>query len=66
MLPKEQIEAMLYATLNELQIREADKSLEGKLKVRLVTKLDVLSDILHDDIPEDYWEQIDKYLEADI
>ena len=58
MKSKEEILSMLYATLNELQ-----NGVKGEgLKHYLETKLQVLVDILGEEIPEEYWEQLDEFV----
>lgn len=58
MKSKEEILSMLYATLNELQNGVKDKVLKNYLE----TKLQVLVDILGEEIPEEYWEQLDEFV----
>jgi len=54
MKTKEQILSELFATLAELQSQTAKGSLEKFLRI----KLEILNDILGEEIPEEYWEQI--------
>lgn len=57
MKSKEEILKDLLATLNELQ-----NGVSGEiLKTYLETKLSILYDILGEDVPEEYWDQIEKY-----
>lgn len=57
MKSKEEILKDLLATLAELQ-----SGVSGEiLKTYLETKLSILYDILGEDVPEEYWEQIEKY-----
>lgn len=57
MKSKEEILKDLLATLTELQ-----NGVSGEiLKTYLETKLSILYDILGEDVPEEYWEQIEKY-----
>lgn len=58
MKSKEEILSMLYATLNELQNGVKDEGLKNYLE----TKLQVLVDILGEEIPEEYWEQLDEFV----
>ena len=57
MKTKEQILQDLFATLSELQSGLCN----GNLKA-LTTKLSVLYDVLEDDVPEEFWEQIEEWL----
>lgn len=58
MKSKEEILKDLLATLNELQ-----NGVSGEiLKIYLETKLSILYDILGEDVPEEYWDQIEKLL----
>ena len=57
MKSKEEILKDLLATLTELQ-----NGVHGEiLKSYLETKLSILYDILGEDVPEEYWDQIEKY-----
>jgi len=55
MKTKEEITQQLLATLAELQSKTAKGSLEKYLRI----KLEILNDILGDDAPEEFWEQIE-------
>lgn len=60
MKSKDEILKMLYVTLAELQgtsWTEGNKSLEEYLRI----KLTVLYDILGEEIPEAYWEQVEEW-----
>ena len=57
MKSKEEILKDLLATLAELQ-----NGVHGEiLKTYLETKLQILYDILGEDVPEEYWDQIERY-----
>lgn len=60
MKTKQELLKMLYITLAELQ----SGSLDGKpeLKVQQQTRLELLYDILGEDVPEEYWEQIEEQI----
>ena len=58
MKSKEHILRELYVTLWELQTGLAGEELAKVLK----TRLQVYSEILGDDVPEEYWEQIEKFI----
>ena len=58
MMSKEKIVENLFATLAELQSGTAAEELYNKLCI----KLETLSDILGDDVPEEYWEQIEELI----
>lgn len=55
MKPKEEIRAMLFARICELKHRVLKKELEKKLK----TEASLLYDILGEEVPEEYWEEIE-------
>lgn len=55
MKSEQEIKKHLFAILAELQ----SGTVKGDLKIRLQGKLDVLNDILGEDVPEEYWEQIE-------
>lgn len=62
MKTKEELLSMTYAKLAELQNMK-HKHIDAHtlmLAQRLQTELTLLYDILGDDIPEEYWEQIEK------
>lgn len=60
MKKKEEILRDLFATLAELQgTAWTDKNTE--LKHYLQIKLSVLYNIFSEDVPEEYWEQIEKW-----
>lgn len=48
----------LFATLAELQSGYPDTN--PGLKIQLIHELKLLYDILEDDVPEEYWEQIEE------
>lgn len=56
MKSKQEVLSMLYVTLMELQSRTAGKELTEELKI----KLELLYDILGEEVPEEYWEQIER------
>lgn len=56
MKTKQEILKNLFATLAELQYGNLEHNLETYLK----TKLEILYDILGEDVPEEYWDQIEK------
>ena len=58
MRTKEEILKNLFATLHELQNSEPSES----LKISLETKLQVLADVLGDDLPEEYYDQLEKFI----
>lgn len=57
MKSKEEIMKRLFATLAELQGTTTEQVHE-----KLCIELSVLNDILGDDIPEEYWEQIEEFI----
>lgn len=56
MKSKQELLKMLYTTLAELQ----NGALKGDMKARQQARLELLYDILGEEIPEEYWEQIEK------
>lgn len=58
MKTKEQILSELFVTLAELQSQTAKGNLEKYLRI----KLEILNDILGEEVPEEYWEQIENEL----
>ncbi len=62
MKTKEELLSMLYAILAELQGRKGDPTLTPMMFTRLTAKLELLNDILGDDVPEEYWEQIEELI----
>jgi hypothetical protein len=60
MKSKQELLSKLYAILAELQSRTASEELTKVLKIQL----ELLYDILGEDVPEEYWEQIEKELEG--
>ena len=63
MKSKEELLKMLFATLAELQSGTTESN--PGLHIFLLHKLKVLNDILGDDVPEEYWEQIEEQIEAE-
>ena len=59
MLSKESMLKNFYAILSELNSGTVD--LSSNLGIRLSAKLSVYADILGDDIPEEYWDAVEKY-----
>lgn len=59
---KKQMLSMLMATLNELQSRRGDSGMTPLQYTALSSKLRTLVDVLDDDIPDEYYEQIDDVL----
>lgn len=57
----EEIKSDLLATLWELQ---NDCPRTESTKTMLETKLRVLNEVLDEDVPEEYWEQISEVLEG--
>lgn len=57
-MSKEEIIRYLFAVLAELQTGITNKELYNALCI----KLSVLYHILGDDVPEEYWEQIEKFI----
>lgn len=60
MKSKEEILSMFYATLTELQSGTVEE--KSMLYKYLTEKLGILYDILGDDIPEEYWKQIENFI----
>ena len=58
MKTKQEILKDLFATLTELQNGVKENNLRNHLKV----KLEVLYDVLGEDVPEEYWEQIEELI----
>lgn len=56
MKTKQELLKMLYTTLAELQ----SGTLKGEMKSRQQVRLELLYDILGEEVPESYWEQIEK------
>lgn len=63
MKTKEQLLRMLFEILAELQsgTTKSNKCLDASLR----TKLELLYEILEDEVPEEYWEQIENEIYAD-
>lgn len=61
MRTKEEMMQMLFSKLAELQdlIEENNESV---LKARLQTEVALLYNILGEDVPEEYWEQIEEVI----
>lgn len=61
MKTKQELLQMLFSKLAELQdlIEEDDESV---LITRLQTEVTLLYDILGEDVPEEYWEQIEEVI----
>lgn len=60
MKSKEELLSMLYSVLAELQSGTLDRKPE--LKSRQQTKLELLYDILGEEVPEEYQEQIEEQI----
>lgn len=58
MKTKQEILSMFFATLAEIQSNTATDQLEKYLKIRL----ELLYDILGEEVPEAYWEQIEEII----
>lgn len=58
MKTKDELLTMLFARLDELQHGAPDQQLTEHLK----TELSLLYDILGDDVPSEYWEQIEEQI----
>jgi len=58
MKSKQEILSMLFAILAELQTNTANEKVTGMLQ----TQLKLLYDILGEEVPEEYWQQIEKEL----
>lgn len=58
MRSKEEIMKRLFATLAELQSGTTTEQVHERLCIELL----VLNDILGDDVPEEYWEQIEELI----
>lgn len=56
MKTKQELLKMLYTTLAELQ----SGILKGEMKSRQQVRLELLYNILGEEVPESYWEQIEK------
>ena len=56
MKTKQELLKILYTTLAELQ----SGTLKGEMKSRQQVRLELLYDILGEEVPESYWEQIEK------
>ena len=59
MKTKQELLSMLYSRLAELQDGRI-KTVNPTMTKRLQTELNLLWDILIDDVPEEYWEQIEE------
>ena len=59
MKTKQELLQMLYSRLAELQDGRI-KTVNPTTTKRLQTELNLLWDILIDDVPEEYWEQIEE------
>ena len=59
MRTQQELLQMLYSRLAELQDGRI-KTVNPTVAKRIQTKLNLLWDILIDDVPEEYWEQIEK------
>ena len=60
MKTKDEILTMLFATLAELQSGSVKE--DSGLWEYLTTKLEVYYDILGEDVPQEYWEQIEEFI----
>lgn len=61
MKPKQELLQMLYSRLAELQddkVKQDKPNLAEKLKIELA----LLYDILGEEVPEEYWEQIEEVI----
>jgi hypothetical protein len=58
MKTKQELLSMLFCTLTELQSGMLDRKPE--VMVRQQTRLELLYEILGEEVPEEYWEQIEK------
>lgn len=61
MKTKQELLQMLYSRLAELQdgkVKQDKPNLEEKLKIELA----LLYDILSEEVPEEYWEQIEEVI----
>lgn len=56
MKTKQELLKILYTTLAELQ----SGTLKGEMKSRQQVRLELLYDILGEEVPESFWEQIEK------
>ena len=61
MRTKQELLQMLYSRLAELQDGRI-KTVNPTMTKRLQTELNLLWDILIDDVPEEYWEQIEEVI----
>ena len=61
MKTKQEILSMLYSRLAELQDGRI-KTVNPTMAKKLQTELNLLWDILGDDVPEEYWEQIEEVI----
>ena len=59
MKTQQELLQMLYSRLTELQDGRI-KTVNPTMTKRLQTELNLLWDILIDDVPEEYWEQIEE------
>lgn len=59
MKTKQEILSMLYSRLAELQDGRI-KTINPTMAKKLQAELNLLWDILGDDVPEEYWEQIEE------
>ena len=59
MKTKQELLEMLFAKLAELQ-DERIKTVNPTVAKKLQTELNLLWDILGEDVPEEYWEQIEE------
>ena len=58
MKSKQELLKMLFAALTELQSKTAKPELEKRLKIQL----ELLYDILGEEVPEEFWEQIENQI----
>ena len=61
MKTQQELLQMLYSRLAELQDGRI-KTVNPTMTKRLQTELNLLWDILIDDVPEEYWEQIEEVI----
>lgn len=61
MKTKQELLSMLYSRLAELQDGRI-KTVNPTMTKRLQTELNLLWDILIEDVPEEYWEQIEEVI----
>lgn len=60
MKSKNELLSMFFAVLAELKSKSEEP--DSELKTKLQTQLELLWDILEEDVPEEYWDEIEELI----